>query len=44
MIIGWYQGIPLGGRVVERDGQVFIELYPILPGGPDGGETLAEAA
>lgn len=47
MILGWYQGIPIGGRISgERDGAVIVEVYPILPGGPgDDGEPIpVEAA
>lgn len=44
MVIGWYQGIPIGGRIVSRGDALVIEVYPILPDGPDGGEQLPEAA
>lgn len=41
MILGWYQGIPIGGRIVgkNQDGDLVVEVYPILPDG-DGGEPL----
>jgi hypothetical protein len=44
MIIGHYQGIPIGGRIAEvRDDVVIIEIYPILPN-PGDGEPIPVAA
>lgn len=44
MIIGHYQGIPIGCRIAERtETAVALDLFPILPG-PDGGESVPQAA
>ena len=43
-IIGHYQGVPIGYRVVEKtETTLVLDVFPILPG-PDGGESLPQAA
>jgi len=44
MIIGHYQGIPIGCRIAKQtEATVVLDLFPILPG-PDGGESVPQAA